>query len=89
MQVGDGAATVVDGHGFTYTAHYDTPIEEGDLVRIEWRADGAWFTIEHEGETKRYPLRHGNDPHYTELSVMLLWPNPFLPEGAPETGDQQ
>lgn len=78
MQFADGVAQVVDMHGFVYTAT-GVAAEPGDVFGVEWRADGWWFTVEHAGETARYPLRHGNDPHPTELTVMMLPPNPIFP----------
>lgn len=74
LSIADGTATFTDGPGRTYTATGFTT-GPGDFVAVEVGTDGVWLTV---GED-RYPLRHGNDPHPTEMTIMSWPPNPYLP----------
>jgi len=70
----DGTATFTDGLGRTYTAS-GISTAPGDVVGVEQQGDGMWLTV---GD-KRFPLRHGDDPHPTEMLVTTWPPNPHLP----------
>lgn len=87
MSIADGTATVTDGSGYTYTAH-DVHVEPGDVTGMENYGAGWYFVVKRDGEeVQRQPLRHGDDPHFTELTAFTVPPNPFLPpEDTDETG---
>lgn len=71
-------ATFVDDQGRVFTAT-GVSVEPGDVTGVEIAGLGPWFVVQRDGvEVRRYPLCPGDDPHYTELTAMLMWPNPFM-----------
>lgn len=84
LTISDGTVTFTDQNGRTYTAS-DVEAEPGDAIGVEYRADGVW-AVTGEGERlKRYPLRHGDDPHFTEMTAIITWPSPFLSDDGGST----
>lgn len=84
----DGTATFTDDHGRVYTAT-DVVVQEGDIFGVEISLMGMYVTVQHgEEEERRYPLRYGDNPHITELTTIMTWSNPLLPEDTDEAGDQ-
>ncbi len=79
LQPFDTGCHVVDRHGRTYTAYGFTP-EPDDRFGVEIAHDGEWLTLERGDVRQRFPLRHGDNPHWTDLAGIRVWPNPFLPE---------